>query len=199
MSSIKKVIKYYPQDYVLKYTLIPLMPKFISPNQITTLRFILTPFVLLILLTQNYAVGIPLFLFTAFTDMLDGSLARIRDQITSWGITFDPIADKLLIGSVTLVFIIKFLSIFLGLAIIGIELVLIIVGAVFRRNKKTTLPSSIWGKIKMALQVLGVLFLLIGAASANQNFINISFWIIILSLVFACISTFLYLKEYLKH
>ena len=197
MTKERDPYKYYPQDYILQYV-IPLIPSQITPNQITTLRFILTPFVLIILILGNYNLGIPLFIFTAFTDMVDGSLARVKRKVTDWGTTYDPVADKILIGSVTLVFILKYLSIWLGIAIIGIELFLVIIGALFRNKKSKVLHSNIFGKLKMLLQVAGIITLMIGAASGNHNYIDIALWIFIISLGFACTSTYIYLKKFLS-
>ena len=97
--------KLFPHDHLLKYTVIPLLPNFITPNIITVVRFVLTPFVVWCLAAEDYAVGIPLFLFAAFTDALDGSLARVRQKITAWGNFYDPGGGKILIGSLVLFFV----------------------------------------------------------------------------------------------
>ena len=84
--------KLYPHDYVMKSLVLPLVPKWVTPNYVTALRFLLTPFVVWGLAVGQYEWAIPFFMFTAFTDMVDGSLARARKQITEWGTLFDPIA-----------------------------------------------------------------------------------------------------------
>src|SRR3989344_7857071 len=103
-------IKIYPQDKVLSWTILLLIPKFIKPNHFTILRYLLAPVVLYFVINANYRIGIPLFAFTAFTDMLDGSLARTRKQITVWGIIHDPIADKILIMSCLAVLVLKHIN-----------------------------------------------------------------------------------------
>src|SRR3989339_879810 len=92
--------KLFPHDHIMRYTFVPLVPRFVTPNMITIARMVLIPFILYFLFSNEYGIGVPLFLFAAFTDALDGSVARLRHQVTEWGTFYDPLADKLLIGSV---------------------------------------------------------------------------------------------------
>jgi CDP-diacylglycerol--glycerol-3-phosphate 3-phosphatidyltransferase len=81
------------------------------PNALTLLRIFFVP-VLVALLVQekmqvqigpwplsNEFVALGVFLAAAFTDLLDGYLARRWNQITTVGMLLDPIADKLLISA----------------------------------------------------------------------------------------------------
>jgi CDP-diacylglycerol--glycerol-3-phosphate 3-phosphatidyltransferase len=70
------------------------------PNFLTLLRFILS-FVLIYLFfnveTKNDVfVILGVFIFAAFTDFLDGQIARRFDQVTRFGAKFDIISDRLL-------------------------------------------------------------------------------------------------------
>ena len=89
-------------DRFFAATLLRLLPRFISPNRITIFRFISIPFILFLLLSGYNLAGTILFVISALSDALDGALARTKHRITKWGIVADPIADKLLIGSVAL-------------------------------------------------------------------------------------------------
>ena len=116
---------YWHDRFLWKY-LVRFIPKFIRPNDITAARFVLTPVVVWLIWRGNYAVGVPLFALTSFTDTIDGTMARMRNQITRWGIVFDPIADKVLISSILIVLIIRHLSFYLGIAIICIGVPMIV-------------------------------------------------------------------------
>jgi cardiolipin synthase (CMP-forming) len=70
------------------------------PNQLTTLRLALIPPLWLLALTgYARALGVVLAI-AAFTDVLDGYLARRSRQVTEFGSRFDSIADHLLSASV---------------------------------------------------------------------------------------------------
>jgi len=184
--------KLYWYDYVAKYTAVPLVPHFVKPNHITVFRFIATPFVVLFLITGNYAVGVPLFLFVAATDALDGSVARLRRQITQWGTFYDPVADKILIGSVVLIIVMKHINVWFGLIILAIEM-LIALGGFLRRKKAGIVTSAnMYGKIKMFFQVAGVTILLFAVWLGIDLFIPISVGTLSLGIVFAIISLYTY-------
>lgn len=181
----------FPHDYLMKYTLVPLVPKFITPNMVTVFRFLCTPFVLYFLAIENYQIGVPFFLIIALTDALDGSLARLRKQITEWGTFYDPVADKLLISSVVLLVVVKHVNLIFGLIIIFLEF-LIVAGGYFRKRNGKITSANIFGKTKMLLQVLGVGFLLIALWAGYDLFIPVSIGTLSLAIVFAVISLFTY-------
>lgn len=158
---------------------------------ITVLRFLTIPFVLYFLYMGNYDVGIPLFLFSALTDALDGSLARIRKQITDWGTLYDPVADKLLISTVVLLIVVKHINIIFGLLIVMIESIIVFVGY-YRKSAGTIIPANVFGKTKMVLQVIGVMLLLIAVWAGIDLFIPLSIGTFSLAIVFAVISLFTY-------
>lgn len=165
-------------------TVLRLFPSWVMPNQVTMARFILTPLVVWLLWIGDYAFGIPLFLITAFTDTIDGSLARTRNQITTWGIVFDPIADKLLVGSVMVVLIMQRVSFYLALTIIVIEAIVAIAGLYSHRKNKVYMANNL-GKAKMFLQIIGILILLIASWTSNDLLHSLATSILITSIVFA--------------
>src|SRR3989304_2017811 len=85
-------------DKILATTFLRLFPRKVMPNQITVFRFFTIPFIALLFLLEEYSIGMVLFAVSAFTDALDGAMARTRREVTEWGSTYDPLADKLLIG-----------------------------------------------------------------------------------------------------
>lgn len=139
----------------------PFIPYFVKPNHLTAFRMIATPFVLWLLLVQNYAVGIPVFILVACTDMLDGSLARVRNEITPWGIFFDPVADKLLIGSVAILVALKYFHPVLVFAAIILDVIPAIRWA-STKHVGMAMMANRWGKTKMVLQVCSMSLLLFG-------------------------------------
>lgn len=174
-------------DRVLEKTILRAIPRWVLPNHITILRMLMTPFVLVFLFLGNYEWGIPLFIIAAFTDMLDGSMARTRNQITDWGKLYDPVADKVLIGSVIVVIVLESVNVYLGIILIVLEII-VLIGAAVRYKKGIVSQANIWGKIKMLFQVLGVAFILFALAFGWNLFISISQGTFILAIIFAIIS-----------
>lgn len=76
---------------------------FTAPNQLTLLRMIFVPFVVIELVEGRYFWALFLFVVAGFSDGLDGLLARKLHQQTLLGQYLDPIADKLLLSTMFLV------------------------------------------------------------------------------------------------
>ena len=73
------------------------------PNKITLTRIFMIPiFVAVFFVTAipyNYLISAIIFMLAAFTDALDGHIARSRGLVTNLGKFLDPIADKVLVST----------------------------------------------------------------------------------------------------
>ena len=71
------------------------------PNKLTLLRLILVPFYVFFLLMpsipHHYLIALVIFAAAAYTDHLDGKIARKRNMVTDFGKFADPLADKIMI------------------------------------------------------------------------------------------------------
>jgi cardiolipin synthase len=74
-----------------------------APNQLTLLRMVFVPFIVIHLVEGRYLWALAVFVIAGFSDGLDGLLARKLHQQTLLGQYLDPIADKLLLSSMFLV------------------------------------------------------------------------------------------------
>ncbi|MFH1632262.1 MAG: CDP-alcohol phosphatidyltransferase family protein [bacterium] len=182
--------KLFPHDKLLRPFLV-LVPQKVKPNHVTSFRMIMTPVVLWFLFFEQWPIGVPLFIFVSFTDALDGTLARCRKQITNWGTFYDPVADKLLIGSVVILIVTKYVNPILALAIITIEF-LIAGGGWYRYQKGKVAHANVWGKVKMFLEFSGVLFLLTALWLGVDLFVDISQGTLALAVIFAIVSLLTY-------
>ena len=190
-TKIQENNKIYFFDKVLARTLIPFIPESVKPNHITMFRFLTTPLVAYLLWRESYLIGLISFILVAFTDALDGALARIRNQVTDWGKVYDPLADKILIGLVVYIIVLRYIDIYAALIIIGLEM-LIIATAFVRKRRGEVVQANIWGKIKMVLQVLGVVVLLLAIAFDVESFLPFSAGVFYLAIAFGIVSLFSY-------
>ena len=181
--------KTYPHDRLLAATLLKLVPKRTTPNQITVLRMIMTPAVIWFLHLERYDVAIPLFLLTAFTDMLDGSLARTRDRVTRWGIMWDPIADKVLIVSVAVLLLTRHFPPAIAAIVLGLEAAFL-AGGWYRKLQGEIVAANWWGKIKMLAQVAGVTLYLLSLQTGIEPLATASYGIFGVACVLAVVSLF---------
>lgn len=76
---------------------------FTAPNQLTLLRMIFVPFIVIHLVEGRYLWALVVFVVAGFSDGLDGLLARTLHQQTLLGQYLDPMADKLLLSTMFLV------------------------------------------------------------------------------------------------
>jgi cardiolipin synthase len=74
-----------------------------APNLLTMLRIFLAPVLVVSVLERRFVYAFALFMMAAFTDAIDGTLARWLRQRTMLGQYLDPIADKLMLSSLFLV------------------------------------------------------------------------------------------------
>lgn len=151
-------------------SIIKYIPKWLRPNHLAFLRLFLTIPVVYLLIYEYYVWGVVLFFFAMLLDVLDGTLARKRDQITVLGKILDPLADKVLFILTFAILALKFLdfytlSVVLVAEIIAIVQFFVLVPflPVFKKwgiNKK--IGANPWGKFKAVFQVTGIIFLIIG-------------------------------------
>ena len=132
---------------------------------LTSLRFLLIPFIVFAMIFQEWGIACICFVSAALSDILDGYIARLFNQKTFLGACLDPIADKLLTLSVftTLAFVqsplfsIPKWFVFTVL----IKEIILVFGALFiilLRGKIEIHPTML-GKLTMCVQVLFIIWL----------------------------------------
>lgn len=69
------------------------------PNKLTIGRVLAIPVFIVVFLMEYRIAAAVIFIVAAFTDMLDGKIARKYNLVTNFGKLMDPLADKLLVMS----------------------------------------------------------------------------------------------------
>lgn len=135
-------------------------------NRLTLLRVLLTPIVAVLLLGQwpGWApLSILLVIAAALTDLLDGMVARRRNEVSPFGILLDPIADKFFISTVFISLVASGLSpAWVAIVIVGREFAVTAL-RMLAVEQGGSVPVRMLGKVKMHVQVYAVLVVLFGA------------------------------------
>lgn len=171
------------------------------PNFVTLLRIIMTPFIMIELSRGHYMSGGWLFGAAAFTDFVDGWLARRLGGNSISGQYFDPIADKILLS-----------CIYLGLAMGDAVPVWIVVmifardfwilllsGIALRFTRYRNLRPSIWGKASTVAQILAAVGVMAARAYEIQLFAWLSQVLILVVVALAVASGFDYTLRGIKY
>lgn len=190
------------------------------PNRLTVMRIILIPVIILISIFPYSQVGIevPVFQFgfvslslinilvlilfcaASFTDFLDGYLARKHNLVTTFGKFADPIADKLL---VTTMFIL-----FAAQGIIPVVPVLIMVARdtivdgirMIASTNGIVMAAGYLGKLKTVVQMLAVITILMNNLPFELYRLPVSdfmLWFAAFTSLASGISYFNQMKEYI--
>ena len=136
------------------------------PNLITLFRVFLVPVFIMAVFYGKFKAALYSFLIAAFSDALDGFLARKLKQITTLGVILDPIADKALIDSGYLLFSFlgKLIPVWLTVIVISRDLLILFGGwllSVF--GKVDRIKPTFLGKTTAFLQFITILAVLIKA------------------------------------
>jgi CDP-diacylglycerol--glycerol-3-phosphate 3-phosphatidyltransferase len=133
------------------------------PNALTLVRILLVP-VLVVALTVETpggsTVAAIVFAIAAFTDGLDGYIARSRQSVTTFGKVMDPVADKLMIAAALISLVsLDRLAAWVAMVIIAREFAVTGLRQLAIEQGHVIAAGS-WGKIKTVLQIGMVLALI---------------------------------------
>lgn len=177
------------RDNVLFAFIKPYWPRQITPNHLSIARIFIGVYLFILLFyynNTNQILIISLFCIGAFSDMLDGSIARALDKETKIGKVLDPVADRILIIPIA-VYSLLSSHIWLLILLILLEAINASV-SVYEQSKNIFAGSNIFGKIKMFLQsIVFLAILLFWPMPPNEFFIYIlwiSVYIMIISIFF---------------
>src|SRR5271166_154210 len=134
-----------------------------APNQLTLLRMIILPFIVINLVKRDFKWALALFVLAGISDGLDGLLARTLHQQTLLGQYLDPIADKLLMSTMFLVLSIeRMIPWKYTILVFSRDVsILMISGVLFMIAGLRDFRPSIFGKANTFAQVAAVFFVLL--------------------------------------
>ena len=193
------------------------------PNKLSVLRLCMVPVFVVVMMASDALwanlVGCALFGAAAFTDMLDGKIARKYNLVTDFGKFLDPLADKFMVIGALLVILYKvmgdgsvngiFTTVFFWTVMIVIfrELAVTSIRLVVSGSAGIVVAANILGKIKTCVQIACVVICIleraIYAALANPpafaTYLPASLVLSALMLVFTLWSGINYIASYWKY
>ncbi len=134
-----------------------------APNQLTLLRMIFLPFIVIHLVNDHFKWALVLFVLAGLSDALDGLLARTLHQQTLLGQYLDPIADKLLMSTMFLVLSIEHKIPWKYTVVVFSRdvSILLVSGVLFMIAGLRDFRPSVFGKANTTAQVGAVFFVLL--------------------------------------
>ena len=140
-------------------------------NKITVLRIIAIPILIIALLQHSLVWARAIFIFSIFSDALDGTLARIRGERTPLGSFLDPLADKLLlVGTFVAYTYLGWIPVWIFIAVLSRDM-LIVLGwsVVYILTGNSKIQPRALGKVTTALQMAVALGKLVNISSDLYN------------------------------
>ena len=168
------------------------------PNLLSIFRMTAFLPVIIFFSFEYYLTSFFLFSAAAWSDFLDGFLARKYNLTSNLGSLLDLVADKILVSSI-LVFLVFYsanlylmvfaiLIILREISISSLRLFLVSNGA-----KVSDITPDKYGKLKTFLQMLSISLFLIYPLFGTL-FFNVNLFILFISIVFSFLSFFIYLN-----
>lgn len=174
------------------------------PNLLTFARILMIPAVLFLLergAPRDCYWAAWVFALAAFTDMLDGWLARRQNLVSVLGKFLDPLADKLMVAS-TLVWLVPMgrIDSWAVVLLIGREITITALRGI-ASTEGLIIAAGEGGKAKTALQMIGIICLLLGypynlhfgVDFGRVDLVHVGRIMIYLSLVFSITSAATYM------
>ncbi|MFL5329290.1 MAG: CDP-diacylglycerol--glycerol-3-phosphate 3-phosphatidyltransferase [Gemmataceae bacterium] len=133
------------------------------PNALTTVRLGMAFVLFGCIALELWQTALVLFIIAAFTDWLDGYLARKQGLNTAFGRNFDPLVDKILVGG-AFIFLLpvrgSMLTPWIVTLVIARELMVTGLRGYFEA-RATKFGADMFGKVKMVLQCAALIAILV--------------------------------------
>lgn len=167
-------------------------------NWLTVLRILLIPVFVTLLVYQRPGGALVVFAFAAFTDLLDGYVARQRGSQSRLGAFLDPMADKMLLISsfVTLTWL-KALPFWIAAVVISRDVILVVGALLIHMAGGRIYPRPTWaGKAATFFQIATVLLGLTARYFRIPFGLEVAMW---LAAAFTVVSGLQYLVQGMRY
>ena len=144
-------------------------------NFLTMLRIAVTPaFVVLMLQSPSHPsykyIALVLFLFGAATDWADGFVARHTDSVSKFGVTADPLADRIFIGATVItLYAMGILPLLFLVIILGRDVIMALGYPILGKIDPTKIAVHWTGKVATATLFVALGFLILSPSTTGNK------------------------------
>jgi CDP-diacylglycerol---glycerol-3-phosphate 3-phosphatidyltransferase len=183
------------------------------PNYITLFRILCIPAFIYFFQSGHPSgklIAALIFLVASLSDLFDGIVARLLNQVTEIGVFLDQFADKLLVWPALFLFsTVDSLGIplWFGIVIFARDIITTLLRFIVKKNSGLSMRTSAWGKWKSAIQMVTIIFILIYLAADEAKvtwlegivrFISdysMPFWSMVVCLILTILSLIIYFVD----
>jgi len=185
------------------------------PNRLTLLRIFFVPLIVFVFVFPFGQYGIVfghinvdfvtlpivnlialgLFSLASITDFFDGYLARKNHQISTFGKFMDPIADKLLVNTMFILFAVQGLIPVIAVLVMIWRDVFVDGLRMLAAEKGRVVAAGYMGKLKTVVQMLTIMFILISNLPFELYNLPVSDFLLWFSVVVSIISGVSYFRQ----
>ncbi|MEM7220660.1 MAG: CDP-alcohol phosphatidyltransferase family protein [Pseudomonadota bacterium] len=125
------------------------------PNVITIFRILLVIPIVLLMWRESYGLALLLTVIAGVSDAIDGALARRYDWSSDVGVALDPIADKLLVSALMIVFMLQgHVPLWVGIIVLARDAIILLGAALYRALfEKTNFRPTFLSKANTAIAI----------------------------------------------
>ncbi len=171
------------------------------PNKLTMVRIILIPIIVAVMMINVSWfdwLALVLFIIGSLTDFVDGKLARKNNLVTNFGKLMDPLADKMMVIAVLMVFVSEhvinaipvIIIVVREIAVTGLRAV-----AASSEHGGKVIAASKWGKLKTTSQMITVILLFIGNYLSIGIVTTIMIWVMTILTIISGVEYFIQAKD----
>ncbi|MDD2966719.1 MAG: CDP-diacylglycerol--glycerol-3-phosphate 3-phosphatidyltransferase [Desulfovibrionaceae bacterium] len=171
-------------------------------NKITLLRMLITPLVIVLLYFEGPAaclLATLAFIVASLTDWVDGYVARRENIVTSLGKFLDPLADKVLICSVLIMFVaLGWAPAWVVIVIVCRELVVTGLRAI-AIDEGIVLAADKFGKMKTVCQIIAIVPIMLHYPFFGLDVHLLGTVLLYVALALAVYSGFNYCRDFFRN
>jgi cardiolipin synthase len=171
-------------------------PLLTIPNVLSILRLMSVPVFVWLFTSGHEMAAVYVYGTAAFTDFVDGYIARGLNQVTHLGKLLDPLADRVFVIALAVALVVHGTLFWgLGLAVVGRDLLVLLMFPLLERKGMQRIPVNVAGKAATAWLLFGLSWLALSATGVDWAVAVVGRSFVIAGAIAYWLAGILYVKE----